>query len=263
VTAGGESDAVDAVDAVDGDGGSRAARRRRPALVAGGVGLVIAVVVAVLVIGGGSDDDDSNGDDAAATTEADDTTSSTTTTSTTAPTTTTTTAPALAAAGIEGVFSMQLPSTWASIGVNGDMHGRGAEMFPDDAEHAALADQIFDTLLTPQSRFLALDGDAPADVTQSDMFIVESGPGAVDVETAFAAAKDHTNAEVLAEGRITTPAGDAPWYEIAGPAGLNARNYIVAQAGVVWRLTYWSSDEANRAANADQLVATFTPTAAI
>jgi hypothetical protein len=206
------------------------------------------------------------GDDTASGTDEDPTTTTEPTTSTTASTTTvptTTTVPVRAAVGFGGVFEVQLPAGWGSISVDGDMRGRGAEMFPDDPGHAEVANLIFDILLTPQTRFVAMDGNGGPSVTESDLLIVENGPAQVGLDAAFAAAKAATAAEPLAEGRVATPVGDAAWFDLAGPAGLRARRYVIVREDAAWLLTYWSADAENIGTAAAEVVTHLLPTAPI
>ena len=220
--------------------------------------LAMLLVVGLVVVLTGDDSDDAP----------DGTSATTTTEQTTVPTTTTappptTTGPVRAAVGFGGVFEVQLPAGWGSISVDGDMRGRGAEMFPDDPGHAEVADLIFDILLTPQTRFVAMDGNGGPSVTESDLLIVENGPAQVGLDAAFAAAKAATAAEPLAEGRVATPVGDAAWFDLAGPAGLRARRYVIVRDDAAWLLTYWSADAENLGAAADDVVTHLLPTAPI
>jgi hypothetical protein len=247
----------------DGSGGKQSGWRSWLIIV--GLAVVLAgMVVAGLTLADGSDGGDS-ADRADTDAPADDpaTTITTSRPSTTTTRPTTTTAPPWQdVASADGMFHVRLPGGWASITVRGDMTGRGAEMFPTDPPHASLADQVLSLLITPQSRFVALDGNAPPFVEETDILLVENGESNVGQQTAYDALKRSIEGQVRREGTLQTAAGVANWLEYA-PAnvpGIVARNYLIVRYSTAWVLTFWSGDMDHRAGVADLVVGSFTLT---
>lgn len=231
----------------------------------GFVVLLVGLVIAGVVVSGG-DSDTTSSDRAATDAPAKGRATSTTASpgspsSPTSQSTATTAPPWQDVASADGAFHLRLPGSWGSITVTGDMTGRGTEMFPDDPEHAGLADQVFDSLITPQTRFVAMDGDAPATVEQTAMIFVESGPSGLDQQATYEALKQYTDVAVQREGRAPTAVGEAAWFEFSPPGlpGMVGRKYVLVHDGTAWLLTFWSSDMATQGPVADQLVASFTP----
>jgi hypothetical protein len=258
VRVGGPGDAR--ADADDGSpAGGEAGRSRSWLIVVGLVVLLVGLVAVGLALAGGGDDGEPADNEASTASSAATTAVSTTITR---PTTTTTAPPWQDVASADGSFHVSLPRGWASITVTGDMAGRGTEMFPYDSAHADLADQVLGILVTPQSRFVAMDGEAPALVDQTSILLVESGPSNVSQPVAYEAAKQHTEGEVRQEGTVQTTDGEANWFEYT-PAdvtgGIVARDYVLVRNGTAWLLTFWSGDMASHRGVADQLVGSFAP----
>jgi hypothetical protein len=140
------------------------------------------------------------------------------------------------------------------------MTGRGGEMFSDDPERAELAELALTILPTPQTRFLAMDGDSLPYVEETDVLIVESGPASVGQQAAYDLAKQYTEAPILREGTATTPVGVVGWFEISPDVPeMVARKYVVVHGGTGWVLTYWSGDLAGSSGRTDRIVGSFTP----
>lgn len=221
--------------------------------------VLVALAVAGLVVTG--DDEPPEQDSAAG--AADDDRAATTATSspTTTRPTTTTEAPWQTATGADGAFQLELPADWRAANVAGDMTGHGYDMFADDPERAELAEMALTILPTPQTRFLAMDGDSLPTVEDTDIVIVESGPASVDQQAAYDLAKQYTDTPILQEGAVTTPAGAVGWFETSpDQTGMVARKYVVVHDGTGWVLTYWSGDMPANGGRADRIIGSFTPT---
>lgn len=240
-------------------------RRRAVALIAGLAVALVALTVAGIVVAGdddpqerasadGSDDteDDAGDDDDRATTTA----SSTTTTRPT----TTTEPPWRSITGAGGAFQVQLPPDWRGIDITGDMTGQGTAMFPGDAPHANLAETTLSILPTPQTRFLAMEGDSVPTVEDTDILVVDSGPANVGPQAAYDLALEYTDSPILREGTVTTPAGVVGWFETEPTGlGITGRHYVFVHNGTGWYITYWTGDIDESGGQADRIVGTFAP----
>jgi hypothetical protein len=226
---------------------------------AGLVVLLVGLVAAGVVVATNGDAESADGEGGEEASPAS-TTSTSSTTTTTRPTTTTA-PPWQGVTSADGAFQVELPNAWGSITVTGDMAGRGNEMFPGRPERAALADQVLSILVTPQTRFVAMDGDGPSYVEYTDMLLVESGPANVSQEAAYDTAKRYTEDPIEREGRVQTPVGEVGWFEFSPEAvpTMVARKYVLVHDGAAWVLTYWSGDMAGRAGTADGIAGSFTP----
>jgi hypothetical protein len=221
--------------------------------------VLVALAVAGVVVTGGDEpraqesaDDRAGEDDRAAATA----TSSPTTTQPT----TTTEPPWQTATGADGAFQIELPADWRAANVAGDMTRHGYNMFSDDPERAELAETALTILPTPQTRFLAMDGDSLPTIEDTDILLAESGPASVDQQAAYDLAKQHTDVAILREGTVTTPVGVVSWFETSPEqTGMVARKYVVVHDGTGWVLTYWSGDMAGSGGRADRIVGSFTP----
>jgi hypothetical protein len=219
----------------------------------------LAAVVAIVVATGRLLGDDQGTTSADGREPVGDRPSSSTSVSTTEPATTTA-VPAQTATDAAGAFSVVLPPGWGSITVDGDMTGRGTEMFPDDSSDATIAENAFGALVTPQTTFLAIDGEASSLVPLPDILTIDRGPSAVGTEEAFAAAKQfHTGDPIEGEGSLATPAGEARWFEFSA-AGIDARRYVLVNNGTGWVITYWTANTTSGVVASDQVVGSFTPT---
>lgn len=224
-------------------------------------GLVVGLVAALVVRAGGDDDesDDRAGADSPAAERASSTMASSSTT-TTRPTTTTA-PPRQDVVSDDGALRMSLPEGWVWTTVSGDMTGRGAELFPNRYPMAAFADQVFATLLTPQTRFVAMEGDDAAAVQMTEILLVESGPANVGQQEAYEAAKQASDVSVQQEGRIQTAVGEAGWFDFSAPGvpEMVGRRFVLVHNGTAWLLTFWSGNMALEAPVADEILVSFAP----
>jgi hypothetical protein len=224
------------------------------------VGIITASVVLALDRYGPSQD--ATDESASRTT----TSTSTTSMSTTTTVSTTTTAPEpvwQTVASSDGAFELELPSAWAHLTIDNGLAGAGARMFPDEADRAALADDVLDALVTPQTRFVAIDASASVSLSATRILIVDGQDGYPGITIDMAIERLHRDASpgpdnVEVAGRLETRAGEAVWIEFE-LADMQARRYAIVHGDQLWLLTHWTGDSGAAAQAANRIVRSFDP----
>jgi hypothetical protein len=166
-------------------------------------------------------------------------------------------------ASSDGAFELELPSAWAHLTIDDGLAGAGARMFPDEADRAGLADDILAALVTPQTRFVAIDGSGPVWLDETQILVVDGDGPYPGMNLDIAVGRLHEYASpgpdnIEASGRLTTRAGEAAWIDFQ-VTGMQARRYTIVHDAHLWLLTYWSGEPGPGVEVANRIVRSFDP----
>jgi hypothetical protein len=163
----------------------------------------------------------------------------------------------------DGEFEISVPESWVAISTRGDLTGRGAQEFPDDAARAGSLDAFLRGLPRPIV-FTGMDPDALGTPFVTNVNVVSVPKVDIlddldDLETAAPAEVEFgTDAEQRGEPeRVELPAGEALRieYDLA-EAGAFVQYYVI-DGSTIWTVTMSSGDFDAHEALFDAMAATF------
>jgi hypothetical protein len=136
-------------------------------------------------------------------------------------------------------------------------------MFPDDPDRAALADDILGALVTPQTRFVAIEASGSVSLNATQILVVDGRGGYPGITLDMAIERLHTYGTAGPEniggtGRLDTRTGAAGWIELE-VAGMHGRRYATVHGDQLWLLTYWAGRSVADPSVGDRIVSSFDP----